>query len=58
MSAAYIVLRSVQIMALLGVLSGLFWGIRDRNLILEIQALASGTLIFYLAHLGIRRWFK
>lgn len=54
----YIVLRSIQILALLGVLSGLFWGIRDRNLALEVQTLVSGALIFYLAHLGIQRWFK
>lgn len=45
-------------MALLGVLSGLFMGIRDRNLVLEVEALVSGAAIFYLAHLGIQKWFK
>ncbi|MFQ6616571.1 MAG: hypothetical protein ACE5HZ_07365 [Fidelibacterota bacterium] len=58
MKYAYILLRSVQIMALLGVLSGLFWGIRDRDLALEVEALASGALVFYLAHLGIQKWGK
>tara|TARA_B100000315_G_scaffold260870_2_gene326633 strand:+ start:4033 stop:4218 length:186 start_codon:yes stop_codon:yes gene_type:complete len=53
-SIKYVILRSLQIMALLSVLSGLYIGIRDRNLMLEVQALAVGGGIFYLAHLLLK----
>jgi len=46
----YVLFRSLQIFALIIVISGLYIGIRDRNLILEIQALSSGALLFYLAN--------
>ena len=32
------------------VISGLYVGVRDRNLILEVQALSSGAIIFYIAN--------
>tara|TARA_Y100000817_G_scaffold91669_3_gene71430 strand:- start:280 stop:456 length:177 start_codon:yes stop_codon:yes gene_type:complete len=46
----YVILRSLQIIALIIVISGLYVGVRDRNLILEVQALSSGAIIFYIAN--------
>tara|TARA_B100000686_G_C16043978_1_gene596674 strand:- start:348 stop:485 length:138 start_codon:yes stop_codon:yes gene_type:complete len=45
-------------MALLSVLSGLYLGVRDRNLILEVQSLVGGVTIFYFAHWANERWGK
>ena len=46
----YVIFRSLQIIALIIVISGLYVGVRDRNLILEVQALSSGAIIFYIAN--------
>ncbi len=54
----YVLFRSIQIMALLSVLSGLYFGIRDRNLMLEVQALTVGALLFYAAYWANERWGK
>ena len=42
---SYVLFRSLQILALISVLSGLYIGVRDRNLILEVQALAGGAAV-------------
>ena len=54
----YVLFRSIQIMALVSVLSGLYFGIRDSNLMLEVQALTWGALLFYAAHWANERWGK
>jgi threonine/homoserine/homoserine lactone efflux protein len=41
--------------AMLAVLSGLYYGIRDSNLALEVQALATGIVLFYLANWFIKK---
>jgi len=46
----YVIFRSLQIFALIIVISGLYIGIRYRNLILEVQALSSGAILFYIAN--------
>ena len=46
----YILCRSLQVMAMLMVLSGLYFGIHNRDLILEIEALALGAGLFYAAN--------
>lgn len=46
----YVFLRSLQIFAMLVILSGLAVGIRDKNVMLELNALIIGSLIFYIAH--------
>ena len=46
----YVIFRSLQIIALIIVISGLYVGVRDRNLILEVQALSSSAIIFYIAN--------
>ena len=55
---SYVLFRSLQILALLSVLSGLYIGVRDRNLILEVQALAGGAILFYVAYWANERWGK
>ena len=52
----YLLFRSLQVMALLSVISGLYLGIRDRNLMLEVQSLVVGVTIFYIAHWANERW--
>ncbi len=54
----YLLFRSLQVMALLSVISGLYLGIRDRNLMFEVQSLAVGVTIFYIAHWANERWGK
>ncbi|MEE9167681.1 MAG: hypothetical protein V3U24_09535 [Candidatus Neomarinimicrobiota bacterium] len=58
MLMGYVVLRSLQLMALLAVLSGLYYGIRDQNLVLEIEAVASGVALFYMAQWMLKKWVK
>jgi len=55
---SYVLFRSLQILALLSVLAGLYIGVRDRNLILEVQALAGGAGLFYVAYWANERWGK
>ncbi|HJL84594.1 MAG TPA: hypothetical protein QGG35_04250 [Candidatus Marinimicrobia bacterium] len=55
---SYVLFRSLQILALLSVLSGLYIGVRDRNLILEVQALTGGAALFYVAYWANERWGK
>ena len=52
----YVIFRSLQIFALIIVISGLYIGIRDRNLILEVQALSSGAILFYIANWAIEKF--
>lgn len=54
----YVIFRSLQIFALIIVISGLYIGIRDRNLILEVQALSSGAILFYIAHWANEKFVK
>lgn len=46
----YVFLRSLQVFSLLIILSGLAVGIKDKNVMLELNALVIGSLIFYAAH--------
>ena len=48
--------RSLQLLALLSVLSGLYTGIKHRDMGLELTALAIGAAFFYLAAYVQRRW--
>jgi len=54
----YVLFRSLQLFSLIILISGLYIGIRDRNLILEIQALSSGALLFYLANWANEKFGK
>jgi hypothetical protein len=46
----YILLRSLQIFSMILILSGLAIGIRDKNVMLELNALIIGSGIFFLAN--------
>ena len=48
--------RSLQVLALLSVLSGLYTGIKHRDMGLELASLAIGGALFYLAAYVQRRW--
>lgn len=54
----HVILRSLQVLSLMVVLSGLYFGIRGQNLLLEIEAVASGAVLFYLAHWILNKWVK
>tara|TARA_Y100000748_G_scaffold240639_1_gene204825 strand:+ start:4646 stop:4810 length:165 start_codon:yes stop_codon:yes gene_type:complete len=51
----YVILRSIQILSLLIVLSGLAKGIGEKNVTLEINALIIGSGLFYLANLLLKK---
>ena len=46
----YILLRSLQILSLIILFSGLVWGIRDNNVALELNSLIISSLIFYFSN--------
>lgn len=48
--------RSLQVLALLSVLSGLYSGVKHRDMGLELASLAIGAALFYLAAYVQRRW--
>ena len=50
----FALLRSVQLFAMIIILSGLYIGIRDNNVMLELNALIIGTGIFYAANTVIK----
>ena len=47
----YILLRSLQVFAMLILLSGLIWGIRENNVMLELNALIIGSGLFYIVNM-------
>ena len=51
----YVLLRSIQILSLMIVFSGLIKGISENNVSLEINALIIGTGLFYLANLLLNK---
>ena len=51
----FVVLRSIQVVAMIILLSGLIWGIRDNNVMLELNALIIGSAIFYVANLLLKK---
>jgi len=51
----YVLLRSIQIVAMIILLSGLVWGIRNNNVMLEINALFIGSGIFYIANMLLKK---
>lgn len=51
----FTLLRSLQLFAMLITLSGLYIGIRDNNVMLELNALIIGTGIFYAANVIIKK---
>ena len=51
----YVILRSIQILSLLIVLSGLVKGSGEKNVSLEINALIIGSGLFYLANLLLKK---
>ena len=50
----FALLRSVQLFAMIIILSGLYIGIRDNNVMLELNALIIGAGIFYVANTVIK----
>ena len=54
-SMKYVFLRSIQILAMLILLSGLIWGIKDKNVMLEINALIISSCFFYLANILLKK---
>ena len=48
-------LRSVQVMAMIILISGLIWGIRDNNVMLELNALIIGSALFYIANTFLKK---
>ena len=51
----YIILRSIQILSMFIVLSGLVKGINDKNVSLENNALIIGSGLFYIANMLMKR---
>ena len=51
-----IVVALIFFIVLIIVISSLYIGIRDRNLILEVQALSSGAILFYIANWAIEKF--
>lgn len=51
----YVLLRSVQIVSMVIILSGLIWGIRNNNVMLELNALIIGSGIFYIANMLLNK---
>jgi hypothetical protein len=51
----YVLLRSIQFVAMIILLSGLVWGIRNNNVILELNALFVGSGIFYIANMLLKK---
>ena len=47
----YVLLRSIQIVCMVIIISGLIWGIRDNNVMLELNALIIGAGIFYISNI-------
>lgn len=48
--------RAVQLVALLSVVAGLYLGYRSRDMSFELNTLAIGAGVFYLAAYIRRRW--
>lgn len=48
--------RAVQLVALLSVVAGLYLGYRSRDMRFELNTLAIGAGVFYLAAYIQRRW--
>ena len=51
----YILLRSIQVFAMLILLSGLIWGIRENNVMLELNALIIGSGLFYIVNMLLEK---
>jgi len=51
----FILLRSLQLLSLLILLSGLIWGIRENNVALELNALILSSLIFYFSNMLLKK---
>ena len=52
----FALVRSVQLVALLSVLTGLYLGLKNRDMGFELTTLAVGGGLFYLAAYLQRRW--
>ncbi len=55
-SLLLVLVRSLQLVAMLSVLSGLYVGLKHRDMGFELITLAVGAGIFYLAAYVQRRW--
>ncbi len=51
----YVFLRSIQVMAMGILISGLIWGIRENNVMLELNALIFGAGLFYIANMFLEK---
>ena len=51
----YVLLRSIQVVSMVILLSGLLCGIRENNVMLELNALIIGSGIFYLANMLLKK---
>lgn len=51
----FIIFRSLQVLAMVILISGLIWGIKEQNLSLELNALIIGSVLFYGANVFIKK---
>ncbi|MEC7822014.1 MAG: hypothetical protein VX896_06255 [Candidatus Neomarinimicrobiota bacterium] len=51
----YVLLRSLQLLSMIIVLSGLIWGIKNRNVMLELNALVIGSTLFYISNMLLKK---
>ena len=51
----YVLLRSLQLLSMIIVLSGLIWGIKNRNVMLELNALVIGSALFYISNMLLKK---
>jgi hypothetical protein len=51
----YILLRSIQIVSMVIIISGLIWGIRENNVMFELNALIIGAGIFYISNMLLKK---
>ncbi len=51
-----VLVRAVQLVALFSVVAGLYLGYKSRDMVFELNTLAIGAGVFYLATYIQRRW--
>jgi len=51
----YVLLRSLQLLSMFILLSGLIWGIKDKNVMLELNALVIGSAVFYISNMLLKK---
>lgn len=54
----WILLKTIQGLGLITVISGLYWGIRNHDMNYEVQMLIYGTIMLYGSAFILNKYFK